>query len=125
MQTHGQFLRFATVGVISNVLLFLAYLALTKLGMGHKVAMSILYLIGIMQTFVFNKRWSFKYQGTVSTALIRYWIVYASGYFLNLFVLMILVDQLGFPHQLVQGVMILVLAILIFLAQKFWVFRTA
>ncbi len=124
MQTQGQFLRFATVGVISNILLFLAYLALTKLGMGHKAAMSTLYVVGVMQTFVFNKRWSFKHKGAVPTSLLRYWIVYALGYLLNLSVLMILVDQVGLPHQLVQGVMILVLAVLIFTAHKFWVFRT-
>ena len=124
MKAHSQFLRFAIVGCVSNAVLFLMYLALTTLGMGHKVAMSALYLVGIMQTFVFNKRWSFKYKGAVPTALFRYWIVYASGYLLNLSVLMILVDHLGFPHQMVQGIMILVLAVLIFLAHKFWVFRT-
>ena len=92
--------------------------------MGHKAAMSTLYVVGVMQTFVFNKRWSFKHKGAVPTSLLRYWIVYALGYLLNLSVLMILVDQVGLPHQLVQGVMILVLAVLIFTAHKFWVFRT-
>lgn len=125
MKAYSQFLRFTIVGVVSNVVLFLMYLALTMLGVGHKVAMSTLYLVGIMQTFAFNKRWSFKYEGVAPTALFRYWIVCASGYLLNLSVLMILVDQLGFPHQLVQGIMILVVAILTFLAHKFWVFRTA
>lgn len=125
MKTHDQFLRFAIVGGVSNAVLFFMYIALTTLGMGHKMAMSILYLTGIAQTFVFNKRWSFKYKGATPVALFRYWIVYIFGYFLNLSVLMILVDQLEFPHQLVQGVMILILAILIFLAHKFWVFRAA
>ena len=125
MQTRSQFLRFAIVGLVSNALLFLLYLVLTKLGMGHKVAMSSLYLVGVMQTFVFNKRWSFKHKGVVRTALFRYWLVYALGYLLNLLALMILVDRVGLPHQLIQGIMILVLAILLFVAQKFWVFRTA
>lgn len=124
MQTRSQFLRFVIVGGVSNALLFLMYLALTKFGMGHKVAMSTLYLVGVMQTFVFNKRWSFKHQGGMRTALFRYWIVYALGYLLNLSALMILVDRVGIPHQLVQGIMILVLAILLFVAQKLWVFRT-
>jgi len=61
----------------------------------------------------------------VRTALFRYWIVYVLGYLLNLAVLMILVDRVGLSHQLVQGIMILVLAILLFVAQKFWVFRIA
>ena len=122
MQTHGQLLRFAIVGIVSNTLLFLMYLVLTKLGMGHKLAMSTLYIVGVTQTFVFNKRWSFKHRGAVRVALFRYWAVYVMGYFLNLSVLLIFVDQMGLPHQLVQGIMILVLAILLFVAQKFWVF---
>jgi len=36
---------------------------------------------------------------------------------------MVLVDRMGHPHQLVQGVSIVALAILLFLLQKFWVFR--
>jgi putative flippase GtrA len=118
-----QLVRYALVGVASNVLCYLIYLGLTGLGMPPKLAMTILYGVGVLQTFVFNKRWTFEYAGGQRTVFYRYCAAYGSGYLINLGVLFMLVDRLGYPHQVIQGFMILSLAIYLFLAQKFWVFR--
>lgn len=118
----GQFTRYALVGLGSNLLLYLAYLGLTAWGMQPKAAMSLLYALGVAQTFAFNRNWSFRHQGGLHGAFTRYLAAYAFGYLLNLTVLWLAVDQLGLPHQFVQGVMILTLAVLLFLLQKFWVF---
>ena len=121
--TVGQFIRYATVGLGSNIVLYLAYLALTAAGIESKLAMSLLYVLGVVQTFAFNKRWSFRHGGLHGPTFMRYCASYALGYLINLGALLILVDRLGYPHQAVQGVMILTLAVLLFLLQKFWVFR--
>lgn len=120
----GQLTRYALVGLGSNLLLYLIYLALTAWGMGPKQAMSLLYVLGVVQTFVFNRKWSFRHQGGFHGAFARYLAAYAFGYALNLAVLWLAVDRLGLQHQVVQGVMILALAVLLFLLQKFWVFAT-
>jgi putative flippase GtrA len=123
MRTIRQFARFALVGISANLILYVTYLLLTRIGMGHKVAMSLLYLTGVCSTFVFNKSWSFQHDGKMSVAFFRYLLVYLCGYIFNLAMLLLLVDRLGWPHEYVQGVVILSLAILLFLSQKFWVFR--
>lgn len=122
--TLGQLIRYGVVGVASNAVGYLLYLAITAAGMEHKLAMTLLYAVGIAQTFIFNKRWSFRHAGAHGTAFVRYCIAYAAGYFINLAALFILVDRLGYAHQLVQGVMILALAAMLFMLQKFWVFRS-
>lgn len=122
--TLGQLIRYGIVGVASNAVGYLLYLAITAAGLEHKLAMTLLYAVGVAQTFIFNKRWSFRHAGAHATAFVRYCIAYASGYFVNLAALFILVDRLGYPHQLVQGVMILALAAMLFMLQKFWVFRS-
>lgn len=119
----GQFIRYVTVGLASNLVLYLAYLALTAAGLESKVAMSLLYLLGVAQTFAINRHWSFRHGGMRGPAFVRYCTSYALGYLINLVILMLLVDWLGFPHQIVQGVAILAIAILLFLLQKYWVFR--
>ena len=121
-KTRGQFLRYGVVGLGSNLLLYLAYLGLTHLGMGHKSAMTVLYAVGVAQTFLFNRTWSFRHQGRLHGAFARYVASYALGYLLNLTVLWLAVDRFGLPHQIVQGVMILTLAVMLFLLQKYWVF---
>ena len=125
MEVHSQLIRYAVVGLVSNVVSYLLYLLVTWFGMGPKTAMSLLYTMGVLQTFVFNKRWSFRFDGAPKPALVRYAMVYALGYAINFLALMIFVDQIGLPHQLVQGVMILVVALMLFLAQRYWVFPQA
>lgn len=125
MKWHIQFSRYALVGLASNTLGYLLYLLLTYSGMGHKTAMTLLYAVGVAQTFYFNRGWSFGHNGRATTAFMRYVTAYALGYVLNLAVLMLLVDQWGWPHQWVQGVMIFALAGMLFLMQRYWVFRPA
>ena len=120
-----QFARYAIVGFASNVMGYGIYLVLTRIGLAPKVAMTLLYAIGVLQTFVFNKKWSFRFAGAAKPALVRYATAYALGYVVNLLALMLLVDQAGLPHQMVQGVMILVVAVMLFLAQRYWVFPQA
>ena len=123
MRITTQFTRFALVGLASNLILYLGYLLLTALGMGHKLAMTLLYMTGVMQTFVFNRAWSFGHRGAAGPALVRYAVAYALGYVANLLVLIWLVDRAGLAHQAVQGVMIVLLAIGFFLAQRYWIFK--
>jgi putative flippase GtrA len=122
MVAHKQFFRYAVVGLASNLVNYLLYLLVTWFGLGPKTSMTWLYLLGVLQTFVFNKKWSFRFPGAAAPALVRYAAAYAVGYVVNFLALMLLVDQVGLPHQLVQGVMILVVAVMLFLAQRYWVF---
>ncbi|MFT3847201.1 MAG: GtrA family protein [Propionivibrio sp.] len=118
-----QLFRYGLVGLVSNGALYAAYLILTAAGLGAKLTMTLLYVAGVVQTFLFNKRWTFGHDGSHRAAFVRYCISYALGYLLNLLVLYVLVDRLGFRHQIVQGAMIVGLAIMLFLLQKYWVFR--
>ena len=118
-----QFIRFAIVGVLSNAVLFLFYLVITGLGLGHKLAATVAYVAGVLQTFAFNRSWSFRDRGALGPAFIRYVASYLFGYLLNMVILVILVDRAGYGHQYVQGATILLLAVMLFLLQKFWVFR--
>ena len=125
MGVQRQFFRYAIVGFASNLIGYLLYIVLTSVGLGPKLAMSVLYAVGVLQTFVFNKNWSFGFNGAATPALVRYATIYALGYVINLLALMLLVDQAGLRHQLVQGVMILVVAVMLFIAQRYWVFPKA
>jgi len=115
--------RYLIVGLASNAIGYVLYLVLTAEGMGHKVAMTLLFVVGVLQTFIFNKRWSFDHQGATGSALLRYFTAYAAAYFLNLLALVVLVDSWGLPHQAVQGAMVLLLAGMLFVLQRRWVFR--
>jgi putative flippase GtrA len=123
VSTHIQFSRYAVVGLASNLLLYMLYLLMTSFGLGHKTAATVLYLMGTLVTFAFNRGWTFSHAGSVSPALIRYFLVYVGGYLVNLGSLYLLVDRFGMPHQAVQAALILIIAVGLFTAHKLWVFR--
>lgn len=120
---NGQFLRFAIVGLTSNLALYLLYLVITYLGTQPKIAMTVLYIGGVSVSFFFNKNWTFKHEGSVSSTFMSYILVYACGYFFNLAGLYFFADRLGFRHEWVQGVLIFLIALLLFAAQKAIVFK--
>jgi putative flippase GtrA len=115
--------RFAVVGVASNVALYLAYVGLTLAGIGPKLAMTICFVAGVLFSFVLNRNWSFKSAGPTGGAFLRYALTYVAGYLLNLGGLLVFVDGWGFPHQIVQACLIAIVAVLMFAAQRVWVFR--
>lgn len=124
-RTFVQFVRYAIVGLASNAIGYGLYIVLTALGVGPKLAMSLLYCVGVVQTFVFNKKWSFRFDGAAAPAMARYATVYAVGYGFNILAMMLLVDHVGFPHQWVMAGLVLFMAVFFFMGQKFWVFRQA
>lgn len=117
-----QAIRFVIVGVASNLVLYALYLMLTASGVGSKTAMSGLYVLGVLQTFVFNKRWTFSHDGAERGLFVRYMLSYAFGYLLNFALLYLFVDQAGFSHQIIQGGAVVVVAVTLFLLQRYWVF---
>ncbi|MBM3676972.1 MAG: GtrA family protein [Actinobacteria bacterium] len=123
MRTRTQFIRFAIVGAASNLVGYLAYLGLVALGVGPKLAMSVVYAGGVLQSFLFNRAWSFRHSGPLGGSFARYVASYALGYLANLAVLAIAVDRFGLPHAWVQLAMMGFLAVGLFLMQRLWVFR--
>jgi len=117
-----QLFRYALVGLLSNVVGYLVYLALTYLGGTPKVTMTLLYGVGAAVGFVGNRSLTFGYQGSIKGAGMRYVIAHCCGYLLNLSILIVFVDNLGYAHQWVQAITIFIVAAFLFLALKVFVF---
>jgi len=117
-----QLLRYGVVGLATNLLLYLAYLIVTYLGMGPKQAMSLLYIAGVIIGFFGHRKWSFMHSGTVLGSSARYLIAHLLGYLINLILLFLMVDKFGYPHQWVQGGAILVVAGFLFVVFRYFVF---
>lgn len=119
---YRQFLRYALIGLITNSLGYSIYLVLTYIWGYPKLTMTLLYIFGALVSFLANRRFTFQHDGHIGLAGIRYMIVQCSGYILNLFLLILFVDWLGLPHQIVQAVAIFVVAIYLFLSVRIFVF---
>jgi putative flippase GtrA len=122
---RAQFLRFVAVGFTLNAALYAGYLLLTWKGIGHEAAMTITFCLGTLLSFIANRNFTFRYSGNYSWALLRFLECYIILYMLNFVGLWFFVGRLGIAHQIVQGGAVLVIALLAFLLQRYWVFCLA
>jgi putative flippase GtrA len=119
-----QFVKFGIVGV-SNTLLFLAVytLLLEVFGVWYLAASAIGFVVGAVNGFLLNRRWTF--QGHVGDALtpVRWGVVQGSGLALNLGLVYLCVDGLGLDELIGQAIAIAIVVVVTFLANRAWTFR--
>ena len=118
-----QLIRYGLVGVVSNAVIYCIYLLITYCGVEPKIAMTLVYIIGVFIGFVGNWKWTFAQGGPLSDAALRYVLAHLFGYMLNFLILFIFVDRLGYAHQWVQALAIVMVAGFLFLVFKYFVFR--
>ena len=126
MNTWLQLLRFGVAGVLNNLAGYLLYLGLTYLTpVGPKLAVTLLYPVGVAMSYAANRQWVFRSREGVQATLLRFVAVHALGYACNWLLLWALVDRLGWPHAGVQAGTILVVAALNFVLMRTVVFPQA
>ncbi len=118
----GSLVRYLTVGVVSNGVLYAGYLLLTWLGLLPVVATSVLYATGVAGTYMANRSWSFKSDRGHLQAAPRYLLAYGSGYVVQVAILSGLTYLVAVPHQLAQIVAMVGAAVTIFAGLRLWVF---
>jgi putative flippase GtrA len=118
-----QLIRYGLVGVVSNTAIYFLYLLITYLGVEPKIAMTLVYIIGAFIGFIGNRKWTFTHRGDSTSAALRYVLAHFFGYILNFLILLTFVDRLGYAHQWVQAMAIIVVAGFLFVVFKYFVFR--
>jgi len=119
-----QFVKFGIVGV-SNTLLFLAVYTLLLEGfeVWYLAASGIGFVVGAVNGFLLNRRWTFR--GHVGDALtpVRWGVVQSGGLLLNLGLVALCVGGLGMGELIGQAVAIAVVVVVTFIANRAWTFR--
>lgn len=115
--------RFCIIGILCNLIFYLLYLLLTYKHIDPKKAMTFVYVVAATFSFFVNKRFTFFYNGNILSSGTRYAIAHTFGYLLNWFILNTFVVKLKYPHQIVQGVAIFVVAAFLFVVFNLFVFK--
>lgn len=117
-----QVIRYGVVGVLNNLWGYLLYLLVTWLWLQPKTAVTILYPVGALSAYFAHAKFSFKYEGQRTRGLLRFVIAHFIGYAINVSMLYFLVDVMGWRHQLVQVLAIFVVAGVLFVLFRYYVF---
>ena len=119
-----QFVKFGIVGVSNTLLFFAIYTLLLKgFGVWYLAASAIGYIVGAINGFLLNRRWTFR--GHVGDALtpVRWFVVQGCGLGLNLGLVYLFVDGLGMDKLFGQVPATAIVTVVTFLANREWTFK--
>ncbi len=119
---YHQFFSYVFVGLMINLFVYGLYLFFTYLWGAPKLTMTALYLMGASIGFIANRRFTFRHDGGIDITGARYLLAQVTGYLLNLALMLLFVDLFDFPHQIVQAIAIVVVAIFLFIVLRIFVF---
>ncbi len=122
-RTVSQLVRYGFIGATTNLLGYLIYLVLTWRWLDPKATVTLIYPIGVLLGYYGHARYTFQATTSGGKTIRRYLIAYGVGYTLNLAMLALFSDFFGYPHQFVQAVAIFVVAGVLFLLLRYFVFR--
>ena len=116
--------RFLSVGVLNMVVgLLVIYACKYFFQAGDVTANAIGYAAGLTTSFTLNSRWTFDYRGPQWPALVKFLLVAAVAYAMNLLTVLALIHWAGVNGYLAQALGIPPYTLTTYLASKFIVFR--
>jgi putative flippase GtrA len=115
----AQFYRYAFVGVVTNVAAYLLYLGLTFWGLEVEIAATVSFVAVVILGFGLNRNVTFQNVDDPRITLRRYVVVYVIAYLSDIAGLHLFATLAGYTHEIVQLVLIVIIAGGMFVAQKF------
>lgn len=119
-----QLVRYGVVGVGVNIMGYLAFLGMMAAGLHHQLAATLMFVLAVLASYLVNRNWSFQHKGRVGRSFANYAALYFAAWLLDVLVLWIFIDAMHYHYAIVQGLAIVGIALLLFLGQRYWVFRT-
>jgi putative flippase GtrA len=119
-----QFIKFGIVGVSNTLLAFAIYTVLLKVfGVWYLAASAIGFVVGAINGFVLNRRWTFAGHVGDSLTPVRWGVVQGCGLALNEGLLYLFVDGVEIEKLLGQACATVIVTVITFLVNRAWTFR--
>ena len=115
--------KYGTVGVLSNVTLYVLYLALLWAGLSPQLAVGICYVLGVALSYTLNRAWTFKSTASHGRDAPRFLAAYGIGFVFTLGAITVLVRWI--PAEIAQLVNIGLTAGVIYLCLRLMRFGQA
>jgi len=116
--------KFIITGGVNTAVSYLGFATFIWLGLGYLSASSLGYFLGIINSYVMNKRWTFDVDTKSSINLVSQFIVInLLALSVNLCVMYYLVDGLGLNVYWAQAIAILFTMVISYVGYK-WIFTT-
>ncbi len=119
-----QFVKFGIVGVSNTLLAFGVYTLLLKVfGVWYIAASAIGFILGAVNGFLLNRRWTFREHVGDALTPVRWGVVQGCGLAVNLGLVYLFVDGAGLNELIGQAFATVIVTVLTFAANRSWTFR--
>lgn len=118
-----KFLKFGLVGIFNTLITIISYIILVKLGMNYLIANIISYLIGVANSYYWNKNWVFRSNSKNLSVFLKFLTVNLIVLAFNTVSLFILVDKLLYNEFIAQIFAIGIGMMINFFLNKIWTFN--
>lgn len=118
------FSRFLFVGIINTLVTYIVYFVLRYFCVIPELCNAIGYIAGVINSFIWNKKWVFKTKGTdVRKEMLGFALVFVVCYGIQFFVFTILLYQFVWNEYIVQLLSMCMYTLLNYVLNKFISFR--
>ncbi|MDA2384299.1 GtrA family protein [Bacillus cereus] len=118
-----KFLKFSLIGILNTFITIISYIALVKVGINYLTANCFAYLIGVINSYYWNKNWVFEFKNKEISLFLKFLTVNIIVLTFNTINLFILVDKFFINKFISQLVSISVGMIMNFFLNKLWTFN--
>ena len=116
-------LRFILVGILNTIVGYGCYFVLLYLQVNYIISLAVSHIVGVTNSFFWNKYWTFRSNGNIKHELVRFILVYVITFFLNLGVLVVFVEALMIDKRIAQVYALFIVTIVSYLGHKLWSFK--
>lgn len=120
----AQFVKFGLVGVSNTAITLIVYtLLLDVFGVWYVAASAIGFAVGAVNGFLWNRAWTFRDHVGDALTPVRWFVVQGCGLLCNSGLVYLFVDGAGMGKLAGQGLAIVIVMVLTFVANRSWTFR--
>ena len=116
--------KFVLIGLINTALGYGLFGLFLYFGSFYLVALTLSHVIATINSYIWNRKFTFKSKENVKGEFIRFICVYVLMFVINFVLLYLAVDVLRYQPHIAQLCILVVIVITSFLGQKYFTFRT-
>ncbi|QIW19345.1 GtrA family protein [Bacillus thuringiensis] len=89
-----KFLKFSLIGILNTLITMISYITSVEFGINYLIVNCLAYLIGIINSYYWNKNWVFEFKNKEISLFLKFLTVNLIVLIFNTITLFILVDKL-------------------------------
>jgi putative flippase GtrA len=117
-----QTFKFGLVGLLNTLIGYGVYFILLR-WINYLIALFIAHVIGVANSFFWNKYWTFKSKNKYHAEILRFVLVYAFTFIINVILLSLAVSKYHINAKIAQALILFLVTLISFFGHKYWSFR--